>query len=1082
MLQVYSSNHVETLSKRLGNVLAQPLPNPFTQETILIHSHGIERWLSLHLADQLGICANVEFLFPVPFLTEWMISNVPSWDTVLAKGWEPEALQWTLMEVLPKVAQQAGGEALAAYLENDRPLAQVRLYQLAHQLAFLLDRYQLYRPEWLKRWELGRELPEESWQAPLWRTLTATLGEHHRLALRDQFLKRLHRETPRHLPPRLSVFGISSLAPFFIEVLAAMGRFTDVHLFFLNPCQEYWGDILSKKQRSRLSRKHQSNSAAVDQLELGLSAEPDFENELLAYFGKLGRDFFDLLLDQENTSHHEHFVEPDGNTALRALQQDILHLDQGHARDHFNQEHEADAKSLQVHSCHSRMREVEVLNDLLLDLFEKNKDLQPRDVVVMAPDIEPYIPKIHAVFGRAKDDERHLPYDIGDRTAKRAHTLGSIILRLLEFPNHRWETSTVLTLLEAEPVMRRFGLADQDLETIRHWVEQNKICWAKDGSTKEQHHLPSTHENTWQFGIDRLVLGHALPLADRQHFGEILPYDHLEGDALATLSNFLRFWEQLSAAATTLRKPHTLHEWADIGRQLIANFIEDAPQFDRELQLLYQMFDELQENAESSPLDEPLTHDVICDHLQNRLERSQSIGGFFTGGITFCNLLPMRSLPFRVVVLLGMASHEFPRAERQLAFDLTHLQPRRGDRTRRFEDRYMFLEALLATRDHFIVLYTGQSSKDNSVISPSAFVTQVQQYLETVYNWPPSRYTTHHRLQPFSANYFDGGTQWFSYAREYLQKPPTPQESPTPSNESIALEPVVHLDDLIAFYRHPIAAFYQSQFNLHQPRTGRELSDTEPIDLNALESWQIEQWILELIEHGFRPSRVRELLRYSGLLPHGNHGLATAEHLQMGVERFVEHIREFLANQPRTPIEIDLTFGERRLVGRLDHLYPHGLRHLRFGRIRPPDQLRLWIEHLVIQTVSNNGTRQASAYLGRGGQTWCYQEFNTSQAAIHELKQLIAYRDLGLRKPLPLFPRTSMVYALAQKRRQGFGESKRKAYDAWRGNGFAMAEADDYYHRLAYANHPNPLDQDFCNLSDKLVRPLLDNAISYADV
>ena len=1095
MLQVHSSNNVETLAERLGEVQRSPLASPFDPEVVMVHSRGMERWLSLQLAQRLGICAHVTFPFPAPFLTQVMIANTPGWNEQRAANHETQSVVWSLMKILPEVATHPGAEAVGAYLQKPGPNREVKLYQLAQCLAHLFDQYQIYRPTLLQRWESGRAVAQEEWQATVWQHLLAKVGRGHRMALREAFFRHLKREQPKHLvslPSRISVFGISSLAPFYIEILSAFAHFADVHVFFLNPCQEYWGDILSRKQRARLSRRQKAQGpAAWDQMELGLSAEPDFSNELLAYFGSMGRDFFDLLLDQEGVVNHDAFTVPVGRTLLTAVQRDIFCLEEGLSKETFDREEEARNPSIQVHACHSRTREIEVLNDVLLGLFERHPDLKAREVMVMAPSIEAYTSKIHAVFDRDRSDERYMPYSVADRPARFSQSLGSVLLRLLDLQGSRWEVSEVLAILENDSVMRRFCITESGLDSIRRWVAESGVRWGRDGEAKNAWGLPETQENTWQFGLDRMVLGHAMPLHGKDLFEGVLPYDHVEGGDTEVLSNLLAFWDQVTVLFKALSGIHSVERWAEIGRDMVANFFADEADDAQELDYLYRLFTELSDSATAVQFGEEIGVSVVREYLEGRLNEVMSAGGFFTGGITFCNLLPMRSLPFRVVVLLGMSGQEFPRQDRQQAFDCIHQSPRRGDRLRKQEDRYLFLEALLAARDHMVLLYTGQSSRDNTEISTSAFVSQLQDYVQRVYQLPSTAYFTRHRLQPFSPAYFESDSEYFTYAREFIEQVPARDTEPVlieplevARGERPAL-PIVALEDLIAFYQHPVATFYRTRFGLFEPLEVQKTQNIEPIDLGGLESWQIENWVLSLIENQLQAHEVCALMKASGLLPHSAFGMSAADHLQAGVEKFAAHAATFMGGPALEPVEFEFELDSCRLIGRLESIHADGLRQLRFGRIRPGDRYRLWVEHLVTQALPDERYRKPSAFMGRGGNVWCLQEFNTSQAALHELKQLVRHMQQGLQRPLKLFPRTSMVYAHEQRRSKNFSDSKRKAYDEWNGRGTASLvkpEQSDYYHQLAFGNEPNTLDQEFSTLSEKLVRPMLDNTMSYGEI
>lgn len=51
--------------------------------------------------------------------------------------------------------------------------------------------------------------------------------------------------------------------------------------------------------------------------------------------------------------------------------------------------------------------------------------------------------------------------------------------------------------------------------------------------------------------------------------------------------------------------------------------------------------------------------------------------------------------------------------------------PQKGDRAKRDDDRYLFLEALLSAQDVFYISYIGQSQKDGKERLPSILLSQL---------------------------------------------------------------------------------------------------------------------------------------------------------------------------------------------------------------------------------------------------------------------------------------------------------------------------------------------------------------------
>ncbi len=819
-LKLYTGNRLELLAELLAKVLEVPPASPLEPEIIVVQSKGMERWLSLQLAAHFGVCANCRFPFPNALIHEAFRSVLP--DLSGSSLFEPKYAAWKITQLLPDHLDEPGFASLKHYLDHSP--RDLRRLQLASHLAETFDQYVLYRPDLISRWEQGRD---DHWQAVLWRDLAKGLEHQHRAALGRAFLERIRQAAPSTfpLPQRISLFGISYLPPFHLQILDGLAQMLEVNLFLLNPCREYWGDIASKREIGRLASRPQHNSR--DPAELYL----DEGNPLLASMGTLGRDFLEVLASfpcEESSV----FQGPGEESLLACLQSDILNL-----RDRTRHRSRKTAvlpedRSFEVHSCHSPMREVEVLYDHLLELFEQDPSLLPRDILVMAPAIETYAPFIQAVFDTPEDERKHLPYAIADRGMRRESQMAEAFLALLDLWDARLTAAEVHGLLESPAIRARFGLADTDLDLIAGWTQEVRIRWGIDEQDRLRWLPHAFRENTWRAGLDQLLLGYAMPGNGHELFCGVLPYDRIEGSEVTVLGRFAEFAEQLFQLLASLRLPRTLHQWSEALTATLSRFFLPGDAASREFQAVRQVILELTTIQELTNFTEPVDIRVIKWHLERQLERQGFGFGFLTGGVTCCSMLPMRSIPFRVICLLGMDSNSFPRQAKAPDFDLMAKHPRRGDRSPRNDDRYLFLEALISAREKLYISYTGQSARDNSSIPPSVLVSELLDYVHQAFTFAggrggeahfgadagdgvppgweaeapmppaqdncscplgtpgntskdarlignpqpatsrssddPERFIIKHRLQPFNAAYFKGGRRLFSYSEEWL--------------------------------------------------------------------------------------------------------------------------------------------------------------------------------------------------------------------------------------------------------------------------------------------------------------------------
>ncbi len=870
-LTLYTSNRLENLADRLAEVLRLPPPSPLTPEIILVQSQGMEKWISLELARRLKICANIHFPFPNQFATDVFRLTLP--DEEETALFDPEIMAWRIMKILPVLLKRKGFEALLLYL-SEGP-SDLKLFQLSQRVADLFDQYLLFRPEMLFHWEKGKE---DHWQAVLWREMVRGIEKKHRAALQKNFLEQIGSSVvrPGILPERMAVFGISALPFFHVEMLAALSRYLEVNLFLMNPCREYWGNLLTRRETHKVKERAREKQTPSEYLHL-----PQ-ENSLLASLGRLGQDFFEMILSFE-PREEDGSVDPGQKTLLNCLQQDILFLRERGSRDEGKKEIDPADLSILIHSCHSPMREVEVLQDILLSLFETHPGLLPKDVLVMTPDIKTYAPYIQAVFSVSPDDPRWIPFGLADRGIRQESPVADVILGLLDLQGSRFGVSRVMALLESPAVQRRFSLAEEDLRLIRRWIEDTRIRWGIDRESRKVLGLPDYPENTWEAGLERMLLGYALPRREDELFMGILPYDRIEGSEAMVLGNFVHLANRLFALEKDLGEPRSLGDWGDFLSRMLDDFFSSDEETEQGLLFIRRVLRPFGERQELSGFDEKINLEVIRSFLKATFENEGFGTGFITGGVTFCAMLPMRSIPFQVIGLLGMNDDAYPRPTKSLGFDLLAMNPRPGDRSRRNDDRYLFLEVLLSAREKLHISYVGQGIKDNSPRPPSVLVSELLDYLEAGYRISGKeireQIIRRHRLQAFSPSYFEKSQadRFFSYSTENLEaarqarnslpegKPFLAQGLPEPPPDWKTVE----VGQLIRFFGNPAQYILNQRLGIYLEEEESVFGETEPFEVKGLDKYALEQRLVERGMENRSLAATFPAVRAAGLLPHG---------------------------------------------------------------------------------------------------------------------------------------------------------------------------------------------------------------------
>jgi exodeoxyribonuclease V gamma subunit len=1068
--KVYTSNTMEILVEQLADVLIFPLADPLASEVVMVQSKGMERWLSMELARRHGICTNVRFPYPIHFvqnLLREMFAHIPEHSP-----YEPAIMTWDIMEILPTLLDRPGFQTLKSYLEEGD--YDLKWFQLAGKAAELFDQYLLFRPEMMLRWDRGLE---NHWQAHLWREIVKRKGPIHRAALYQQFLQAMGhgKMSFQNIPERISIFGISALPPFHIQILAALASVVDVHLFLMNPCREFWGDIVSDREMSRLTKAKAKEGKEISRKEMfheDLYLETG--NRLLASMGALGRDFFRLIGDIECEENAE-FTDPGEETLLAAIQSDILNLkERNAAKDVLPFADDDD--SIQIHVCHSPLREIEALQDALLGLMENNRHIGPDDILIMIPDIESYAPFIQAVFSIPSSDSRWIPFTIADRGLKGESNVVDTFLKILELSKSRYEASRVLDILESVAVRSRFAITEEDLTLIHHWVRETGIRWGIDGESKENLDLPTYPWNTWRAVLDRMLLGYALPnRSGNELVAGILPYGLIEGGSTEVLGHFLAFTEKLFACMTALETKRSLHDWVNFLSQVVNTFFSDDEHYLRDTMEIGQILQELSQIGTTSRFEEKVSLDVMMAWLLKNMKEKGFGAGFLAGGVTFCTILPMRSIPFKVIGMLGMNDDAYPRQAHPSGFDLMAASPRLGDRSRRMDDRYLFLEAILSARQKLYISYVGQSMKDNSQRPPSVLVSEVLDYVEEGFGETiQEKMIVHHRLQAFNPLYFSGVGRLFSYSAENLkaaQSALSSHRQPAPFITSGLSEPEetwkeIDLESLCYFFANPARFLLNRRLDIYLKEDPAIIADSEPFELNTLEQYLIKgDMISRDLEKGTLAD-VYPLMRASGKLPHGAPGLFFYDELSASSKEFAGRIRPYLEGGPLEPAVIDITLGGFHLTGRLSGLYGEGLLYYHTAKMKGRDRLRAWITHLVLNHL-NKETAPCQTFLFFEDKAYRYVPVDAPES--HLCALLDAYWQ-GLGKPIHFFPESSLIYA--EKRIAGAETEKamRAADGKW--DNAMFAEKDNLYYQLCF-RETDPLDNAFRDLAMAIYEPML---------
>ena len=1080
-LILHTSNQLDLLAERLSWVVSAPLGSPFTPEIVVVQSLASRRWLSLQIAQRQGICANYEFPFLSDFITQ--VVKIASPVTTPIEKMSTEFLTWKIDALLPQCIARKEFAPVAKYLDDGDSL---KRFHLAARLAHLFDQYRVYRPEMVLDWTASKKNRngDEAWQAALWRELGEAPGF-------NQALDRLRASgfpnaANLDLPNRISIFAPASLPPTYFELLFQLARVRETHLFLLRPSREYRGNDPTAKQRARL----------------GLDAsDPATSNPLVTSWGKVDADLTDLLLDMEERldvpveNGSEEFREFEPVTLLGALKSDILRAQNRGAPGGDNA---ADApritvsqsdRSIVLHSCYSPMREVEVLYDQLLDCFETMPNLRPRDIIVMTPEIEKYAPLIRGVFGYPEKDSLDIPYSVADRHPRSESLPIDTFLTLLDLPGSRYTAPQIFALLGSHAFRRRFKFNDEELSLIRDWIEETAIRWGVDAADRTRAGLPGLDANTWRHGLDRLLLGYAMPGGNKHLFEGILPHDEVEGDGGEVLGRFISATEALFRLTETFEHSRPLVRWIEPLQEVIEQFLDPADEDElRDVRFLRMTVDQLRTLHDTAGVEAKVDFRVVRHHLSEQLATMEQRGHFFKGRVTFCALKPVRSIPARVVCLLGINDQVFPRRPQPAQFDLMARSPRAGDPSARQDDRYSFLETLLSAQEKLLISYVGRSAVHNKEVSPSVVVNELLDYLDQAFVFPAGKSArsfalTEHPLHAFSPRYFlaaRADERLFSYSEANAEASRSISATQAPEMPRFITEALpqieestrnLELRELVDFWGNPSKYFVKRRLGLTLRKTDDCLSESEPFELNHLEKYLIKQELLEEeLEAGqLLPSAV---FRERGILPPGVIGEIELRSMRTEVQRLTGIIQSYIGKGHKDePIDVHLELDAFSLSGKVNSLYGGRCVYFRTAKLNPKDHLRAWIEHLALCAL-DEGCEPQTVLIGKDALV----TFSPVPSARAELQTLCELFWQGLMLPLRFFPASAMAFVETEVAGEGNPVTKARAkwYGAWR-DGKAEGEKDDLFISRCF-DMPDPLDERFKELARTVFKPLFQHS------
>jgi len=1131
-VNLYYGNNLYLLSDELNKVIftkSTTNKNILQPEIIVTQSRGMNKWLDVYFANKNGIWANKNYIQLNNFISDFIKIILP--NDKLYEGYNEDNLTWLIYGHLLKNKNKYS--KLKDYLENKNDL---RLWQFAKLMSNTYDQYIIFRPEKILEWENNKYEFKEKWQADLWNALVQDKNLRHKIHIKEKLFKKIdeivNNKKNKKLTntqadvlsliekkyPRISFFGISYLPDFLREEIEKISEIVEIHFFLLQP------------------------SVCKEKIKI--------KNSLLSFNAMKGIDFIEKLLKdkKDNHNHKKLFNENKSNnpSLLNQLQSDILNNKNTQTAQFKSN------NSIIIQSCHSKKREIEVLKDYILNLLENNSNITISDIVILAPNIDDYAPYIDAVFKEKIDvinedkinsdsNQKSLFYTIADKSKKFESKSYDLFTLLFEIIEGRFEISKILELFGFEEILNKYDLDFVTYEDIKEHILESGIKWGIDSNFKKELHLPAFYENTWEWGIDRILLGYAMPTyIQNDHENNLnlykfnntnentkntfLPYDELTGSQFEEIGAFIDFYYKLKEIRSHVKnKEYTLSKWADYFKNLSRDFMSFE---DEVLSDLNDLFSSLEIIEKEKYFTEKIEFTVVKEFIDNSFQNSFSHDNFLRGGITFAGFLPMRSLPFKVICILGMNESSYPRKDRLPEFNITKhdLGPadrslRDADRSLRDADRYLFLETLISVKEKLYISYIGQSIKDNTELEPSILIQELIDYLKENYGIMKDDLLIKQKLQPFDQQYFNKNcasyytysSQYFNIAKQCLKNPKEREIfchnidqviSKAIQKDNQKQNIILSLNELIRFFDNPAKEFLRQNLNLYDVKEDYTIEDNENFEINHLTQYFIKDDLIKSFQNNFKnkinlqQNDIKNKYSAKGCLPYKNTGDIIFEEnyntSKLMFNEIVDKYPTFFNNKSLEKKENfiniikeklntnEIIFEYSNIMVQLkiepllfNNLLEDKLILFRPSTLKPKDLITAWIYHLVINYYMDNKIETVFYSINKDEVTsLIFSEKNMHPQAI--LNDLLRFYINGIQKPLPFISKLSFNYFQNKHKENIFSTIRKNYFNMANANNKYNYDYNDFmmYYSRCFGNDLENIKKEFIDMSIQFTEPI----------
>jgi len=1064
MFIVYKSNSLNTLLLEAYKIIQEkPLNNIFEKEIFVYDSKILFQYLNIFIAEKIGISANIKLYHPNDFI--WKLFEIISPKKKLKNTFTHSMMIWKIMKII---------DDKKIFENYNKKEAKLQKFKFSFLMANIFEQYIFYRPNWINEWETEKNTSiidqNDIWQIKLWIEIIKNSKKTHQYSYHFANLfynfQKLFEEKKiqkKHLPSRCFIISSFALNPSYIRIFQNISTYINIYFLYVTPFKK---NIFNFIQDNNIFLNQKKNKKPCD-------------NSLIKLWGQYEKIYALYIIRSKEMKIINCFKENNNRNLLNSIKNDLL-------KKNINKKKRfliSTDNSISINICFNKKNEIEILHKKLLIFFNKNSSIKPKDVVVTSFSIENYISSINSVFA-SENNKKQIPFFIANKFSKKTNIIISSFKKILNLANSRFHNEEILEFLDIPEIAKKFNLSEEEIKILYYWIEEANIRWAIDCKHKDYLSFPKNKQNTWLYGIEKLLLSYAMNDTEKV-WNNILSCSSINGSRTEIIEKLIIFIKTLKKWQKKLSRSQYLIHWHSLSKDLINDFFFCSQKIEKSIKMIQKNWTEMINNNLSSGYLKKVSINILIKNFFYKYYFNNH-QKFLPDVVNFCHPNAVCYIPFKIICIIGADHLSVPKINHLDKFNLLKKYPLIEDINIYQKYCYLFAQSISCAEQYFYISYVGYSIKDESKIYPSILIDQLLHYISSNFCFSGdcnlslqdnSKKIIKHLCKKYKIQYF--------YKKKYANPSTTEnlQDVFKYTNRNINNKNIlkrnsctkINLKDLITFWKNPICYFFNVNLQIKVDIKKHAINTTEPFSVNQEDSFKIKNILLNKIINNQDTMELFKKYMLSGKLPYDFFGKIFWNQKLKEMTMIAKEVMKYRISKEEK--KINLKIEKYQIDGILSEIQTTGLLRWKPNTINFSDRITLWLEHLIYSLLGGCGE---SRIIGYKKQTWSFSSLTFDLAYTYLLKYIKGYVE-GIKKPILLtksgaswldqvYDRKNKIvsndYYIQEK-------GHKKLLEIWIGNKYIQGEQENFYIKQIISKLNEKNIKKICKTAEKWLIPVL---------